>query len=143
MFRKCVASLACAAVLSACAGGPKLGASPAKPTIDPRATPTNPSAQATNPTKAWIAAAQTHLLKYERATLWRGEVDVNIQVDRRGHVVWTRILKSSGIASLDREALSILERAGPLPPPPPEVAGETIALTAHFQFYGKSGWPGA
>jgi protein TonB len=39
-----------------------------------------------------------------------------------------RVLVSSGSSVLDREALSLLQRSQPLPPPPPEVPGSQIPI---------------
>jgi protein TonB len=55
-------------------------------------------------------------------------------MDRQGHVLSAQIAKSSGYDALDDETLALIHRAEPLPPPPPEVAGETVALTVPVQF---------
>jgi periplasmic protein TonB len=87
-----------------------------------------------NPSGAWIVATEAHLEKFKRFMFWHGEVVLEITVDRRGRVLSKRILESSGIQTLDDEAFAIITRAVPLPPPPPEVGGNSIPLTAHIQF---------
>jgi protein TonB len=44
-------------------------------------------------------------------------------VDRGGGVHSARIVRSSGSSVLDNETLSLVQRAQPLPPPPPEQSG--------------------
>jgi protein TonB len=49
-------------------------------------------------------------------------------------VIGYQISGSSGSASLDQEALSMIQRASPLPAPPPEVPGSRISLTVPVRF---------
>jgi protein TonB len=55
-------------------------------------------------------------------------------VDHHGDVHGARIARSSGSAALDRETLSLLTRARPLPPPPAELAGARIAVTVPIRY---------
>lgn len=55
-------------------------------------------------------------------------------VDHHGEVHGARIARSSGSAALDRETLSLLTRARPLPPPPAELAGARIAVTVPIRY---------
>jgi protein TonB len=55
-------------------------------------------------------------------------------VDHHGDVHGARIARSSGSAALDRETLSLLTRARPLPPPPAELAGTRIAVTVPIRY---------
>jgi protein TonB len=43
-------------------------------------------------------------------------------------------LRSSGAAALDEEALALLQRAQPFPPPPAEMAGPHVDLTVPIRF---------
>jgi protein TonB len=43
-------------------------------------------------------------------------------------------VRSAGAAALDEEALALLDRAQPFPPPPPELAGEVVNLTVPIRF---------
>ncbi|MDI3468389.1 MAG: hypothetical protein OJF62_000452 [Pseudolabrys sp.] len=55
-------------------------------------------------------------------------------VDHHGEVHGARIARSSGSAALDRETLSLLTRARPLPPPPAELASARIAVTVPIRY---------
>lgn|GEM_PF-237418 len=61
------------------------------------------------------------LKKYPQDAIARhrtGVAQVAFVVDARGEIISSRLLKSSGTMSMDREALAVLQRASPLPPPP-------------------------
>jgi protein TonB len=63
-----------------------------------------------------------------------GTVRLSFSIDRSGRVIGYQISGSSGSASLDQEALSMIQRASPLPAPPPEVPGSRISLTVPVRF---------
>jgi protein TonB len=48
----------------------------------------------------------------------KGMARVRFTVDRSGRVVESEVVKSSGSPTLDGEALALVQRAGPFPPPP-------------------------
>jgi protein TonB len=58
---------------------------------------------------------------------------VSFAVDASGRVTSSRIARSSGSAELDRAALAMVQRASPLPAPPPELAGSSITVPAVFK----------
>lgn len=60
---------------------------------------------------------------------------IRITMDREGRVLDTLLERGSGVAALDREALSLPRRAQPLPRPPAEVTGERIELVTPVEFY--------
>ena len=64
----------------------------------------------------------------------RGVALLAFSVDRAGGVHHPRIARSSGSAALDRETLSLPERAQPLPPPPAELTGAQIAVTVPVRY---------
>ncbi|HUD28457.1 MAG TPA: energy transducer TonB [Novosphingobium sp.] len=70
-----------------------------------------------------------------RARRQQGTVMVRFTVDRKGQVLHVALQKTSGFAPLDREALALPKRTSPLPPPPEDVAGETIELSVPVEFY--------
>jgi periplasmic protein TonB len=43
-------------------------------------------------------------------------------------------VRSSGASALDDEALALLRRAEPFPPPPPELPGARVDLTVPIRF---------
>lgn len=66
-----------------------------------------------------------------------GVVYVRMTLDRQGNVLTRSIETSSGVQSLDAEALALIDRAQPLPPPPPEIKGDTIELVVPIEFFLK------
>lgn len=74
----------------------------------------------------WLSRLANHLerrKRYPRAALSRrkeGTVHVRFFVAPDGKVEVPEIIRSSGIALLDEEALALLQRAAPLPKPPPD-----------------------
>jgi len=63
-----------------------------------------------------------------------GVAQLAFSVDRSGGVHNARIIRSSGSSALDAAALSLAERAAPLPPPPPEVSGTQIPITVPIRY---------
>jgi protein TonB len=63
-----------------------------------------------------------------------GVVRLAFSVDRSGGVHHARIVSSSGSSVLDRETLSLIERAAPLPAPPAEVGGAQIAVVVPIRY---------
>lgn len=64
----------------------------------------------------------------------RGIAQVVFSLDRKGRVVSSRIATSSGSAALDREALDMIQRAQPFPPPPAVMPGTEISLAVPVRF---------
>lgn len=74
-----------------------------------------------------------HLQRFKRAnSVGAGTALVRVAIDRDGSVRDAAILRSSGIASFDREALQTVWRASPFPKPPGD-DGRTI----NFAFTGR------
>ena len=71
----------------------------------------------------WSARVRAHLERHKRfpadadPSRDRGLARVSFVVDLQGRVLSQRLSGSSGSAALDREAVSLLQRAQPLPPP--------------------------
>lgn len=65
----------------------------------------------------------------------QGVTQVFFVLDRQGRVIESRVVRSSGAAALDEEALALLRRAEPFPPPPKEdFRGERVDLTVPIRF---------
>ena len=64
----------------------------------------------------------------------QGVAQVSFNVDRGGSVHNARVVRSSGSSILDRDAIAWLERAQPLPPPPPEIPGAQIPLSVPMRY---------
>jgi protein TonB len=65
----------------------------------------------------------------------QGDAEVAFSVDRRGGVHRVRLVRGTGSALLDRDALDWVARAAPLPPPPPEVAGALIPIVVPLRYH--------
>jgi periplasmic protein TonB len=114
---------------------------PAPATTAPVSRPAPPSPNAWTAPQDWKARLQAHLDSKKRyppsaqRLRQEGVVHVRFTMDRAGRVLSSRIESSSGRPLLDREALAMLQRAQPLPAPPPEIAGATIELTTPVEFF--------
>jgi protein TonB len=64
----------------------------------------------------------------------QGTATVTFLLNRNGNVLSRSIVRSSGYAELDQEALAMIARAAPFPPFPPSITGETIKLPVPIQF---------
>jgi protein TonB len=63
-----------------------------------------------------------------------GVVHLQFALDRRGHLLAGDVIRSSGFASLDAEALAMLGRAEPFPRAPNSVRGDRIEISTPVQF---------
>jgi protein TonB len=70
-----------------------------------------------------------------------GTVYLRFTMDRAGHVLSAQIEKGSGFSLLDEEVTALIQRAQPLPVPPPDVAGAQLVLTLPVQFSVRGGHP--
>jgi periplasmic protein TonB len=124
---------------------------PAPTTSAPQAAPVQTAAiaaapaqgrapQRSNAIPSWtseIVALLERNKRYPPAAHARGEhgvAQVFFSLDRSGHVIDSKIARSSGAALLDAEALALLQRAQPFPPPPAELAGPQVNLTVPIRF---------
>ncbi len=88
----------------------------------------------------WQAQLLGHLERFKRYPRaaqrrhYQGVVQVRYSVDRQGNVLAVALAGSSGREPLDEEALAAVQRASPLPAPPPDVPGERIEVTTPVQF---------
>jgi len=109
------------------------------------ALPAAPTQSQLNPVKSaaaqkWNMQVFTLLkrsLRYPSVAQSRGQsgtVQIVFALDRKGNVLDSRVVRSSGVAALDEEALALLRRAQPFPIPPPEFPGERVNLAAPITF---------
>jgi periplasmic protein TonB len=63
-----------------------------------------------------------------------GIVMLSFSVDRNGRVLAHEIVRSSGHPELDKEVVSMIERAQPLPPFPPSMPEDKLNLTVPIRF---------
>ena len=114
----------------------------------PAAPPPSPSAPATAPAPradpqaaaSWRSLLMGRLLaakRYPERARSRGDQGVALAtftMDRAGRVIAQSLVRSSGSALLDEEALALIHRAEPLPAPPADVPGATLTLTVPVSF---------
>ena len=59
---------------------------------------------------------------------------VSFRIDRAGNLLAGEVAESSHVPAFDAEALAMLERAHPFPPPPEGVAGAFVSLSVPIRF---------
>ncbi len=107
-----------------------------------RATAPRAGARAHNPNAVprWKTALVMRLQRAKRYPAEaqergvQGVAQLAFSVDRSGRVHHPRIVRSSGSSLLDRATMQLIERAQPLPPPPPEVHGSEIAIVVPIRY---------
>jgi len=113
----------------------------------PNAPVTRPAPPVSRPVAApgegrenYFARLTAHLNRHKRyppearAARLQGVVMVRFVMDRSGFISSREIVKSSGRAALDREALALMERAQPLPAMPSDMAGNTLDAIVPINF---------
>jgi len=87
---------------------------------------------------SWQQALVARVARFQRypapAKGATGVVNLSFSIDRQGHVLNGRVIKSSGSAVLDTEALSLLTRAAPLPPPPAAAPDSDLTFVLPIRF---------
>lgn len=107
-----------------------------------RAAAPTPGAASRNPYvvqnwKSRLVARLERSKRYPAEARARGEQGVAqlaFSIDRHGAVLHARIVHSSGSSLLDEATMALIERAQPLPPPPPELAGAEIAIVVPIRY---------
>ena len=64
----------------------------------------------------------------------QGTAKLQFRIDRRGHLLASRIVQSSGSATLDQETLALVKRAQPFPAPPAEVADAQLSFVLPIRY---------
>lgn len=114
---------------------------PVEKTTAPEARPLPPAPQASNAKPTWegaVLAALNAKKRYPRDAQFsrqQGMPYIRFVMDRDGKVLSVSLERSSGFASLDREAVALPKRASPLPKPPEDVSGKTIELVLPIEFF--------
>lgn len=90
----------------------------------------------------WQKELAAHFDKYKRYPEDRAdrsaEVIVNFVLNDVGHILSSRIVKSSGDPVFDDAALAMLQRSDPVPPPPLLVASAGLSFTMPVIFHVKA-----
>jgi protein TonB len=109
---------------------------PPPPTVAP--TEGRQDASGVNPLPAWQKEISKILENNKRfpseARAKRGVTKVAFNMDRQGKVTSARIVASSGTSAFDQEALELVQRAQPYPPPPSVLPGPEVTLTVPIRF---------
>jgi protein TonB len=113
-----------------------------QPEQAPATTPGPASPKPAPAIASWQQAVVARLARFQRypaqAKGATGIVNLGFSIDRQGHVLNSQIIKSSGSAVLDAEALSLLTRAAPLPAPPAAVPDSDLTFVLPIRFEGSS-----
>lgn len=64
-----------------------------------------------------------------------GEARLEFSIDRAGKVLASRIVRSSGSEALDQEALALIKRAAPLPPPPSGLPDDRLSFVVPIRYH--------
>lgn len=117
----------------------------ASPVPSPAARPVAVSPSPREAVATWQSRLLAHLERYKRypaaarARRQEGVTTIRFVMDGSGTVVSAKLERSAGYSLLDEEGVALLERAQPLPPPPPEMGNGRIELVVPIQFFLKEG----
>jgi len=75
--------------------------------------------------------------KIAQARGYQGDVLVEVQLDSNGNVTSSKISKPSGYELLDNQALEMVKKASPLPPPPYALRGRSFNVLVPVSFHLK------
>jgi protein TonB len=114
---------------------------PIKETTAPESKPAPPAPQISTGKPTWeglVLGALNKVKHYPRDAHFarqQGVPYIRFVMDRDGKLLSARIERSSGVRSLDQEALALPRRAQPLPKPPEDVKGDSIELVVPVEFF--------
>jgi protein TonB len=114
----------------------------------PKPEPPSEEKQATAPPQAnaprsiarWESTLAAHIERFKhypaeaRARGDQGTATVAFTIDHEGRLVSSRIVQSSGSATLDQETLAMLVRAQPMPKPPDNVFDNELSFIVPVRF---------
>ena len=104
----------------------------------PQAAAPNSGASSASPAAnaSWRGSLIAHLNRFKRFPNGAnpGTVQVAFSIDRGGRVLSARLVRGSGDAALDEEAVAMVRRASPVPAPPDGIGGSAIALAVPVRF---------
>ncbi|MBA4788363.1 MAG: energy transducer TonB, partial [Rhizobiales bacterium] len=111
------------------------------PTSSATAAPSAGSSSANSTAPAtWRSQLISHLNRHKRypgesrTAREEGTARLRFSIDRSGRVVGATLVGTSGSPRLDAEVMAMIQRASPVPAPPPEVSGGTITFTVPVNF---------
>lgn len=104
------------------------------------AAPTNSASTAQAAQANWQSELLGHLKRYLRyprlsqSAREEGIAQVTITVDRQGQVLGARLARGSGYPLLDGEAVAMVRRGSPVPPPGADIPGDPVIVTIPILF---------
>lgn len=120
---------------------PPFTAPPAPPPPPPPPEPRGPSQQDLDAARerygSLLAREIAKHKRYPRIAQmrgWQGETLVELQLDGSGKILSSKIQTSSGHDVLDKQALEMVMRATPFPPPPAVLSGQPFTLLVPISF---------
>ena len=90
--------------------------------------------------RSWYARVAKQIERYKsypqtaRRRGQTGEVELAFSIDREGHVLSSKIVKSSGHPALDEASITTVHRAAPFPTPPDGFGGKKFDFTVPVKF---------
>jgi protein TonB len=112
---------------------PAPAARAAAPAVGPALRPT--PAAITSWERLLIAQLERHKRYPPQAHGQVGEARLQFSIDRNGRVLTSRIVHSSGSDALDEEALALIKRAAPLPPPPVGLPDDRLSFVVPIRYH--------
>jgi protein TonB len=116
---------------------PRLDAPPSEAAVAPVAGLSTIAAMAQ---ATWHNELSSRINRYKRyptkarTQRLEGLVKLQFTINRAGEVLGSRVVQSSGSSLLDAEAMAMLQRARPLPLPPPQTPGSSFDLLLAISF---------
>ncbi|MCJ2108530.1 energy transducer TonB [Methylobacterium sp. E-041] len=93
--------------------------------------------------KTWEKQLVVHLTRYRSYPTitadQNAQVTLSFVLDQSGHVVSATVAKSSGEAAIDQAALTMMQRADPVPAPPASVAAKGLNFSLPIVFTLNTG----
>jgi periplasmic protein TonB len=105
--------------------------------------PPSPGAEVQTPRTSvirWQSALAAHIERFKRypqearSRAEQGVASVAFTIDHEGRLLSSRIVQSSGSATLDEETLAMLARAQPMPRPPEQVSDSQLSFVVPVRF---------
>jgi protein TonB len=81
-----------------------------------------------------IVARLQSVKRYPHGAEGNGTVMITFTLDRDGRVISRNVVRSSGSAAFDEEALAMVMRATPFPPVPAAISGPSVKLPVPIRF---------
>lgn len=116
---------------------PSLNAAPSERVAAPTSGASASSSRAQADWRSRLMSQLNRFKRYPASARDRGEQGrprVAFTIDRSGQVLAVRLVGSSGSTSLDEEAVAMVRRASPLPPPPDGMPGSSFSFTVPVLF---------